>query len=546
MAINPCFCWNIKDGTVTVGLWSLVYCIVQFALFSWQSYAIKYYRDITANELIPGHNTYAAYNIPSYIENYYNTSQTVFYTGLFVIQILCLIASFFLLFASCSLIYGAHTYSRCLVWPWLPCMIASIICTLAYCIMWWSGDVRDYWLVLTILEMITIFINVYCVFVVSMFYRYISNDSRKERTTRYRPKMYDEFKKDSKYYTNNYLPELEQPIKSGYRKNESLRRDQYNRRQDYTMVQQSVPTTPMQTRKTTFPDHLVSTWVKEQQSIKDIPDHANSEPITQQKPEDIYSLKHSYSVPSINAKITDVRCCHRHRHKHCHRHHRHHHHHHRRKHRSDSRRYDDDDHGDHGDHRRSSLRHRYRSPSLTSSSGSVSTDYSDNSYPVRRRSRNLEDSSTTTDEHKISEGYRSLKTRLENNHGDSQRFRDRRRGSRKSKRNQYDEKKNSGNASPTVAVQTDSVLAHWPLDPQKGLALPQQIIIPPSNGNIGADGRPQPQTYQINSEIRISYDQNGRPIPHEITALSREVENEQRQFTPVYHQSRVSFFFFFF
>uniref|UniRef100_A0A1I8E957 Uncharacterized protein n=3 Tax=Wuchereria bancrofti TaxID=6293 RepID=A0A1I8E957_WUCBA len=134
MAINPCFCWNIKDGTVTVGLWSLVYslaslvlfgwqlnvinscqtvtmsqanlqceywcpcvgasnertstliqgtvyCIVQFALFSWQSYAIKYYRDITANELIPGHNTYAAYNIPSYIENYYNTSQTVFYTG---------------------------------------------------------------------------------------------------------------------------------------------------------------------------------------------------------------------------------------------------------------------------------------------------------------------------------------------------------------------------------------------------------------------------------------------------------------------------------
>ncbi|VDM22748.1 unnamed protein product [Wuchereria bancrofti] len=378
-----------------------------------------------------------------------------------------------------------------MVWPWLPCMIASIICTLAYCIMWWSGDVRDYWLVLTILEMITIFINVYCVFVVSMFYRYISNDSRKERTTRYRPKMYDEFKKDK----------LEQPIKSGYRKNESLRRDQYNRRQDYTMVQQSVPTTPMQTRKTTFPDHLVSTWVKEQQSIKDIPDHANSEPITQQKPEDIYSLK-------VNS--------------------------------SDSRRYDDDDHGDHGDHRRSSLRHRYRSPSLTSSSGSVSTDYSDNSYPVRRRSRNLEDSSTTTDEHKISEGYRSLKTRLENNHGDSQRFRDRRRGSRKSKRNQYDEKKNSGNASPTVAVQTDSVLAHWPLDPQKGLALPQQIIIPPSNGNIGADGRPQPQTYQINSEIRISYDQNGRPIPHEITALSREVENEQRQFTPVYHQSRVN------
>lgn len=58
-----------------------VYSVVQLALFSWQSNAIKYYRDIAANQLIPGHNTYAAYNIPSYIENYYNTSQTLFYTG---------------------------------------------------------------------------------------------------------------------------------------------------------------------------------------------------------------------------------------------------------------------------------------------------------------------------------------------------------------------------------------------------------------------------------------------------------------------------------
>uniref|UniRef100_A0A8L7TDV6 Uncharacterized protein n=1 Tax=Brugia malayi TaxID=6279 RepID=A0A8L7TDV6_BRUMA len=544
MAINPCFCWNIKDGTVTVGLWSLVYSLASLVLFGWQLNVISSCQTVTMSQA----NLQCEYWCPCVGASNERTSALI--QGLFVIQILCLITSFFLLFASCSLIYGAHTYSRCLIWPWLPCMIASIICTLAYCIMWWSGDVRDYWLVLTILEMITIFINVYCAFVVSLFYRYISNNSRKERTTRYRPKMYDEFKKDNNYYINNYLPELEHPIKSGYRKNDSLRRDQHNRRQDYTLVQQSVPTTPMQTRKTTFPDDLVSTWVKEQQSLKDIPDHANSEPITQQKPEDIYSLKHSYSVPSINAKITDAKCCHRHRHKHCHRHHRHHHHHHhhhRRKHRSDSRRRDDDD--DHGDHRRSSSRHRYRFPSLTSSSGSVSTDYSDNSYLVRRRSRNLEDSSTTTDEHKISEGYyRSLKTKFENNHGDSQRFRDHRHGSRKLKRNQYDEKKNSGNASPTVAVQTDSVLAHWPLDPQKGLALPQQIIIPPSNGNIGADGRPQPQTYQINSEIRISYDQNGRPpISHEISALSKKVENEQQQFTPVYHQSRVcSFFFFFF
>uniref|UniRef100_A0A1I7VU75 Uncharacterized protein n=1 Tax=Loa loa TaxID=7209 RepID=A0A1I7VU75_LOALO len=405
--------------------------------------------------------------------------------------------------------------------------------------MWWSGDVRDYWLVLTILEMVTIFINVYCVFVVLLFYRYIGDQithyNEKERTSYHRPRMYDEFKKDNYHNVNNYLPELEQPVKSGYRKNESSRRDPYNHLRDYTMVQQSVPTTPTQIRKTTFADDLVTTWVKEQQSIKDLPDHANSEPIKQQKPEDIYSLKHSYSVPSVNAKTSGARCCHRHRHKHCHRHHQHHHHHH--KHRSGSRRHD---HGDHSNHcrRRSCSRHRYHFPSLTGSSGSVSTDYSDNSYLIRRRSRSLENGSTETDDLKISEGHKSRRARFEN-HDDLQRFKDYQRESRKSKHSRYTDKKTSNNASPTVAVQTDSASAHWPLDPHKGLTLPQQIIIPPSRGNIGPDGCPQPQTYQINSEIRISYDQNGRPIPHEVSILSRKTENTE-QSVPTYSQPRVS------
>lgn len=38
--------------------------------------------------------------------------------ALFVIQILNLISAFFLLFSSVGLIYGVHTNSRHLVWPW--------------------------------------------------------------------------------------------------------------------------------------------------------------------------------------------------------------------------------------------------------------------------------------------------------------------------------------------------------------------------------------------------------------------------------------------
>ncbi|VDK47688.1 unnamed protein product [Gongylonema pulchrum] len=115
----------------------------------------------------------------------------------------------------------------------------------------------------------------------------------------------------------------------------------------------------------------------------------------------------------------------------------------------------------------------------------------------------------------------------------SSRSRDRRRGSRKIKREQRDAKDaiaralDRGNSSPTVAVQTDPISSRWPLDSREGLTFPQQIIIPPSRGSTGPDGRPQPQTYQINSEIRISYDQYGRPVVTDNAALPREQQHSQ-------------------
>ncbi|PIO53125.1 hypothetical protein TELCIR_25555, partial [Teladorsagia circumcincta] len=71
--------------------------------------AIKYEKDRAANTLLPNYNTYGKYDIPSYYESYWQSPEERYYTGLFVIQILCLIAAFFLLFASVALIYGVHT-----------------------------------------------------------------------------------------------------------------------------------------------------------------------------------------------------------------------------------------------------------------------------------------------------------------------------------------------------------------------------------------------------------------------------------------------------
>jgi hypothetical protein len=144
---------------------------MQLAIFGWQQAAIKYEKDRAANTLLPNYNTYGRYDIPSYYESYWQSPEERYYTGLFVIQILCLIASFFLLFSSVMLIYGVHTWSRFLIWPWFLTMSSSILTSLAYCIMWWSGDVRDYWLVLTILQIFAVFLNCYCFVVIAVFYK---------------------------------------------------------------------------------------------------------------------------------------------------------------------------------------------------------------------------------------------------------------------------------------------------------------------------------------------------------------------------------------
>ncbi|KAK6012055.1 hypothetical protein OSTOST_22803, partial [Ostertagia ostertagi] len=166
MVCNPCCCFSLKDSAVMIGIWTLVYSIASLFLFGWQTgvlnhcrsvtmsqanlqcewdcpcvgsstarttriieglhfslvfsiaqlgimgwqmAAIKYEKDRAANTLLPNYNTYGKYDIPSYYESYWQSPEERYYTGLFVIQILCLIAAFFLLFASVALIYGVHT-----------------------------------------------------------------------------------------------------------------------------------------------------------------------------------------------------------------------------------------------------------------------------------------------------------------------------------------------------------------------------------------------------------------------------------------------------
>uniref|UniRef100_A0A0K0DW61 MARVEL domain-containing protein n=1 Tax=Strongyloides stercoralis TaxID=6248 RepID=A0A0K0DW61_STRER len=162
-SITLCCC-NMKDGSMTVAIWSSIYALCLLFLFGWQTGVLSQCSEVTMAQA----NLKCEYYCPCVGASTARTSRII--EGLFIIQILCLIVAFFLLFASLALIYGIHNTSRFLIWPWFPCMISSILTSTAYCIMWWVGDVRDYWLAITICLIILQFINAYCFVVVIIYY----------------------------------------------------------------------------------------------------------------------------------------------------------------------------------------------------------------------------------------------------------------------------------------------------------------------------------------------------------------------------------------
>uniref|UniRef100_A0A0K0FZU1 Uncharacterized protein n=1 Tax=Strongyloides venezuelensis TaxID=75913 RepID=A0A0K0FZU1_STRVS len=157
-------CCNIKDGSMTVAIWSSIYALCLLFLFGWQTGVLSQCSEVTMAQA----NLKCEYYCPCVGASTARTSRII--EGLFIIQIICLIVAFFLLFASLALIYGVHNLSRYLIWPWFPCMISSILTSTAYCIIWWVGDVRDYWLAITICLIILQFINAYCFVVIIVFY----------------------------------------------------------------------------------------------------------------------------------------------------------------------------------------------------------------------------------------------------------------------------------------------------------------------------------------------------------------------------------------
>uniref|UniRef100_A0A0N4ZNZ3 MARVEL domain-containing protein n=1 Tax=Parastrongyloides trichosuri TaxID=131310 RepID=A0A0N4ZNZ3_PARTI len=513
MGANPCCC-RLKDGSISIAIWSFIFSIVQLGIFGWQLAAIKYEKDRAANNLLPNYNTYGRFDIPSYYESYWQSPEERYYIGLFVCQIICAIISFFLLFASVALIYGIHTLSRYLIWPWFPCMLLSILSSLAYCITWWAGDVREYWVVLTIIEIFGVVINLYCFVVIIAFYHRIGKE-RKVYEKRMlpiendafcypavkneykvppkkhpydidaiEPEIYNEGKKKQYYYDDSY----KNPTKMGDVYEDSVIYDQGNNKVLYK--------NKYRTNKDLEKSRLLE-WVKSTTDLTSITinnkmpkgQHQNDHGYDfERRPsrlshypqqyknfeeynDDLPASAEASTMKSLHDddynhrhKCKKHECCrkkHKHRrHKKC-----------RRKHRysceiNDCHRFPDDESESHSPSFQTELTsvHGYKERKI---------DEDDHCHHSRRSRSNHKPT------HRSCTKYRSLPRKCQSDEEDS-----------KSNNNNY----------PTLSL----------ADLEKGFTIPQRIIIPP-NPPPGPDGKVIPQTYHINSEITISYDEYGKP-----------------------------------
>ncbi|PIC42679.1 hypothetical protein B9Z55_009679 [Caenorhabditis nigoni] len=548
MGITACCCCSSKDAAITIGIWSLVYALASLLLMGWQTGVLNHCRAVTMAQS----NLQCEWDCPCVGASTKRTASII--EGLFVIQVLCLIAAFFLVFAAAAMIYGIHTWSKYLIWPWFPTMISSILATLAYCIMWWCGDVRDYWLAITIIEIIVVFINIYCVVVVMVYYRRINAttdeyEGKDRRGVRYNINRNGNSRRDLlQSYDDGvhrsppmkYKPIVPQPYPV-YPSYSRAGVPQTPIPLPPTQINTPYPIDPQEIQFQLEPkvknirvidDDPVGSWVRDQQSIAMLSERgheARSEPITVSKQVQPTTLQHSRSVPSLHGGtlVSHRDCDHRDD-----------------KHRSSSRRrksrsrHEYDDYSSESDpsdftrqHRhRSSSKRRHRSRSRFDESvtnydseldrdrerrrskrhrhGGSQRSSSRKQRDDRGRDRDRERDREREKERERRDREREREERERDNRENERRRRDRedresevprrREGDRRSRH--QDSQENSGGSQEMS----------FPLS--GGITIPQHIVIPPSSGERGPDGNPVPQKYQINSEITINYDHNGRPV----------------------------------
>uniref|UniRef100_A0A1I7VUA0 Gate domain-containing protein n=1 Tax=Loa loa TaxID=7209 RepID=A0A1I7VUA0_LOALO len=163
----------LHKSTISIALWNIIYSILQTAIFAWQTKYVKNQQWEFENRHIPidGTNNGFQARFPGLYGILTETPERRRINALFALAITLLIVALLHLIPSVMLFYGAVTKRINFIWPWFFTALPQIILSTAYAIIWWSGDIFDTQLIMSVTEFVlSLAINSICFAIVLLFF----------------------------------------------------------------------------------------------------------------------------------------------------------------------------------------------------------------------------------------------------------------------------------------------------------------------------------------------------------------------------------------
>ncbi|KAK0423126.1 hypothetical protein QR680_007985 [Steinernema hermaphroditum] len=164
----PC----LRRVSIAIAAWSILYCLIQFGVLGWQTGYVRARQWEWENRKMPpdGGITYFEARHPGLYTIYSETPERRRINALFAIVLVALVVCIIHLVTSVGLLVGAVKRIPWLLFIWLFTVVATIVTTATYGIVWWAGDVFNEQLTMSIAEFGLAIVNCPCFVIVFLYY----------------------------------------------------------------------------------------------------------------------------------------------------------------------------------------------------------------------------------------------------------------------------------------------------------------------------------------------------------------------------------------
>ncbi|KAE9418085.1 hypothetical protein Angca_000835, partial [Angiostrongylus cantonensis] len=151
---DPLLC--LRNSTIAIAIWNIVYSVIQMGVMGWQTKEVRDRQWEYEGRQLPATGAIDAFQarFPGLYAIYTETPERRRINAMFVIVLVTLFLAFVHFFMSFSLLYGAIKYNKNFIWPWIFSAGPIIIMSTAYAVLWWSGDVFNEQLTMSVAEFV--------------------------------------------------------------------------------------------------------------------------------------------------------------------------------------------------------------------------------------------------------------------------------------------------------------------------------------------------------------------------------------------------------